>query len=251
MTPGVTLNGYRRYGDGSDQTVIISSVCFAPIAGTSTIDAGGGIDTLELSPSTGTLTLSPATLSNFEILIKDGAGDVHQNGELKIAVSGTGTSSDPYETTAVGKEVTFTISSGAYVLNADATLRTQDISLEGGSLELRPAGSSAESNAEVLLYGNSIFKWTGGEVSHTFTSSDGMPVIDATDGSGRDKLDLAPTTGAALSFTGEWFVGFELLSVSGAGTVTQTGTLDLATTLNSGTEISVTGGTYELGSVER
>ena len=78
-----------------------------------------------------------------------------------------------------------------------------------------------------MLSGVSTFTWSAGTVS---------AVIDASDNSGADTLKLNPASGT-LTLDGSLFKGFEVLTKEGDGSVSQTGTLTIATsaTLSAGT----------------
>ena len=121
---------------------------------------------------------------------------------------------------------TFTLSAGHYSglfpALSDATNRVTNLMLTGGIFNPSDA---------VQLFGDSTFTWSGGEVRR---------IIDATDGSGVDTINLQPaTSGLTLNLNGAQLVGFEALNKSGAGTVNQTNDLTVA-------DVVISAGTYSI-----
>ena len=208
----LTVTGGELAGAGSGASqgkVVLTGVStFTWSAGTisAVIDASdaSGDDTLKLTPASGTLTLDGSLFKGFEVLTKSGAGSVSQSGVLSIATSAT-------------------LSAGTYSLASGAELQVTDLTIGGGIL----SGAG-----KVVLTGASTFTWSGGSVS---------AVIDASDSSGADTLKLIPASGT-LSLDGSLFKGFELLTKSGAGTISQSGVLTI------GNSATLSAGTYSLAS---
>ena len=211
-------------GDGQGKVVLSGVSTFTWSGGSisAVIDAsaGSGDDTLKLTPASGvTLTLAGGLFKGFEVLTKEGAGSVSQSGTLTIENSAT-------------------LSAGTYSLATAAELRVADFTIEGGSLS---------GDGKVALTGTSTFTWSAGTVS---------AVIDASDGSGDATLKLTPASGVTLTLAGGLFKDFEILTKSGAGSVSQSGTLTIenSATLSAGTyslataaELKVTDFTIEGG----
>ena len=179
------------------------------IVATVNATAGAGVDTINLQTvSSVDLILDGALFVGFEALIKTGAGTVLQNGTLDLGATGT-----------------VTISAGTYAISAGSVLQSNSVTVAGGVL----AGAGMV---------------TLGTADSTFTFSSGTVSVAVAGGGGSDTLALQPTTGVSLSLDGSLFTAFAALTKSGAGTVVQSGTLNLGA---AGT-VTMSGGSFEIAS---
>ena len=180
----------------------------------STIDAsdGTGLDTIQLSPATGTeFRLSGAGFVGFEKLIKDGAGSVNQSGTLTLG----------------GALSSFAISAGSY--GVDGTLVVSSLTISGTG-ELTGSGSIAFTTGadSVSLTGGTLsLSIDTGAGADTFTWGAGTfgTGVRVDLGGGSDVITLEQSTDFTLDLSR--FSNFEGLSITGSAAVTQSSALTL------------------------
>ena len=215
--------GAELSGDG--KVVLTGASTFTWIDGSisAVIDASddSGSDTLNIAHTSLQLIIDGKYFSGFEVFTKSVSRKLFLMGTLRIATSATW-------------------SKGIYEFLEGSVMEVSTFTLERGVLR---------GSGKVALIGAGTFNWEFGTVSIE---------IDASDGSGVDALNLTPASGVTLTLAGGLFKGFELLTKSGDGSVSQSGVLTIATSatlsagsysLASGAELQVADFTIEGGSL--
>ena len=168
---------------------------------------GGGVDHIDLV-LTGSMAINAALFKGFDTLTVSGTGQGSQTGALNL----TGL-------------LTFSAGSYTYTLAAGAGLTGSDLTVVGGSLAA--LGTVAgEDIGKVTLLGDSTLLWQGGAIS---------ALIDATNGTGNDTLNLQPI--ANFDIDAALITGFEVFTLD--GTASGTTTISQSNTLAIGNASSV------------
>ena len=197
------------------------------------IDAsdGSGDDRITLEPGSGvTLGLSGALFVDFEVLSMAGVGSVTQSGTLDLGIGGAAT-----------------ISSGSYVIANGGMLLTNSLTLSGGSLSGAGSVTLKGLVRSLTLSGGSLGVAVSlGSNDDTFTWSSGVMAVggEVDGGAGDDTLVFNGGSGVSIAVDGGDLSSFEVLTKSGAGTVTQSGTLSLGV----GGAATISAGTYSISS---
>ena len=203
------------------------------IASGGMVKGGLGSDTIDLNGNTD-VSFSGASTTGFEVLTKSGSGTATQSGSLDLGTDGQ-----------------VTISGGKYVIASGATLRAATTALTGqvelnlsGILQGSVSGDSA-AQTFVLNDGSTLTVSVDlGGGADTFTFSGGSIASGGMvkGGLGSDTIDLNGNTD--VSFSGASTTGFEVLTKSGSGTVTQSDLLDLGMD----GQVTISGGKYVIAS---
>ena len=168
---------------------------------------GDGVDHIDLV-LTGSMAINAALFKGFDTLTVSGTGQGSQTGALNL----TGL-------------LIFSAGSYTYTLAAGAGLTGSDLTVVGGSLAA--LGTVAgEDIGKVTLLGDSTLLWQGGAIS---------ALIDATDGTGNDTLNLQPI--ANFDIDAALITGFEIFTLD--GTASGTTTISQSNTLAIGNASSV------------
>ena len=193
----------------------------------SLIDGANDIDTLNLMSSSD-LSFGGANFKNFEILTKSSSNTVVQSGSLNLG--GTGS---------------ITISAGTYMIDSGGELLGNSLAVSGGILTGEGMVQLSDAISSFMLSGGSVATVVDlGGGTDTFTFSDGSIASGGEVRGGSESDEIAFTGTDDVTVAGSSVTGFEVLTKSGSGKVTQSGSLNLG---GSGS-ITISVGTYMIDS---
>lgn len=218
------VSGAVSTGAGDD------SVAVTATATVGLLDGGEGTDTLTFTASSGTPVLTGASFSNFETLVKAGAG-----GTVLDAISGV-------DLEIAGGSATTAGAAAASSFGAVSFTGGSALTLDGGASAASVSGSAG---GETLTVQNASI---AGGVAFGDGDDDLILTQDFTiggtidGGAGVDDVDLSVAGGADQTLNGSQFVGFETLDATLSG-----GTLSFSSNASFANSVTVAGGTLALG----